>query len=167
MTRSGNFYLALSTGDLASTYQAYHPGVTTMWIGALAYLWQYPNYPADAATYNAGSQIRNMSEGIEDRLVAHGHSPMTILASARLIMVTVIVLLLLVALWLAVDLLGLLPALVGILLLGFDPMTLGLTRMLHVDGLSSSLMLVSFLGLMRFAAPDPALAGRWRDLVLS
>src|SRR6187431_842346 len=36
MTRSGNFYLALSQGDLASTYQYYHPGVTTMWVGALA-----------------------------------------------------------------------------------------------------------------------------------
>lgn len=172
MTRSGNFYLALSTGDLASTYQYYHPGVTTMWIGALAYLWQYPDYPADAAHYNGaghntGGQIHSMSEGIEDRLVAHGHAPMTILASARLIMVTIIVLLLLVAFWLAVDLLGLLPALAGILLLGFDPLTLGLTRMLHVDGLSSSLMLVSFLALMRFTAPDPALAGRPRDLILS
>src|SRR5215203_5860572 len=48
MTRAGNFYLALATGDLASTYQYYHPGVTTMWIGALAYLRQYPDYPTDA-----------------------------------------------------------------------------------------------------------------------
>jgi hypothetical protein len=71
MTRSGNFYLALATGDLASTYQYYHPGVTTMWLGALAYLWQYPDYPIDAT-----GQIRNMSEGIEDRLVAHGHDPL-------------------------------------------------------------------------------------------
>jgi hypothetical protein len=162
MTRSGNFYLALSTGDFASTYQYYHPGVTTMWIGAMAYLWQYSDYPADAT-----SQIHSMSEGIEDQLVAHGHAPMTILATARALMVLVIVLLLLVAFWLAADLLGLLPALVGIMLLGFDPMSLGLTRMLHVDGLSSALMLVSTLALMRFYAPNPALAGRWRDLVLS
>jgi hypothetical protein len=162
MTRSGNYYLALATGDLASTYQYYHPGVTTMWIGALAYLWQYPDYPHDAT-----GQIRDMSEGIEDRLVAHGHAPMEILAVARSLMVVGIVLLLLVAFWLAVDLLGLLPALVGVLLIGFDPMTLGLTRMLHVDGLSSSLMLVSALALMCFFAPDPNHAGRWRDLILS
>ena len=162
MTRSGNFYLALATGDLASTYQYYHPGVTTMWIGAAAYWLRYPDYPADAT-----GQIRNMSEGIEDRLVAQGHTPLDILATARAIMVFVIVALLLVAFWLAVDLLGLWPALLGILLLGYDPMTLGLTRMLHVDGLSSALMLVSVLALMRFYAPDGRVAGRWRDLVLS
>jgi hypothetical protein len=39
--------------------------------------------------------------------------------------------------------------------------------MLHVDGLNSSLMLVSFLSLMRFTAPDPAFTGHWRDLILS
>lgn len=162
VTRGGNFYLALATGDFASTYQYYHPGVTTMWIGALAYRWQYPDYPADAT-----GQIYSMSEGIEDRLVAHGHDPMRILATARAIMVAVIVALLLVAFWLAADLLGLLPALIGILLLGFDPLTLGLTRMLHVDGLSSTLMLVSTLALLRFCTPKPSQAGRWRDLILS
>ena len=167
VTRGGNFYLALATGDFASTYQYYHPGVTTMWIGALAYRWQYPDYPADALTYATGGQIRSMSEGIEDRLVAHGHDPMRILATSRAIMVAVIAGLLLVAFWLAADLLGLLPALIGILLLGFDPLTLGLTRMLHVDGLSSTLMLVSTLALLRFYAPNPAHAGRWRDLMLS
>lgn len=164
MTRAGNFYLALSTGDLASTYQYYHPGVTTMWIGALAYLWQYPDYPADAAQ-EANPQIRNMSEGIEDRLVANGHDPLSLLATARSLMVVAIVLLLLVAFWLAVDLLEVLPAFLGILLLGFEPFVLGLTRMLHVDGLSSALMLVSVLALMRFCAPITA--GRWRDLILS
>jgi hypothetical protein len=162
MTRSGNFYLALATGDFAATYQYYHPGVTTMWIGALAYRWQYPDYPAEAT-----GQIRNMNEGIEDRLVAHGHAPVSILATARALMVAVIVLLLLVAFWLAMDLLGWLPALVGLLLLGFDPLSLGLTRMLHVDGLSSTLMLVAVLALMRFYAPTPRLAGQRRDLILS
>lgn len=166
MTRSGNFYLALATGDLASTYQYYHPGVTTMWIGALAFLWQYPQYP-DEIPDGVPGQIRNQSEGIETRLKVLGQSPMQILAAARAIVVLVTVLLLLVAFWLAADLLGDLPALIGILLLGYDPMTLGLTRMLHVDGLSSSLMLVSTLALMRFYAPNPLMTGHWRDLILS
>ncbi|MCC6455245.1 MAG: glycosyltransferase family 39 protein [Caldilineaceae bacterium] len=166
LTRSGNFYLALATGDLASTYQSYHPGVTTMWLGMLGYLWQYPGYPADAIASGTG-QITSMSEGIEDTLVAHGHLPMTLLAAGRMFMVLAIVALLLVAFWLAMDLLGWLPALTGLILLGFEPMGLGLTRMLHVDGLSSALMLVSVLAFMRFYAPTPAIAGRWRDLILS
>lgn len=162
MTRAGNFYLALATGDFAATYQYYHPGVTTMWIGAAAYALRYPDYPADAT-----GQIRTMSEGIEDRLVAHGHAPLDILATARGVMVVVIVLLLLVAFWLAVDLLGFGPALMGVLLLGYEPLAVGLTRMLHVDGLSSALMLVAVLALLRFSAPDARVAGRWRDLLLA
>src|SRR5688572_3806130 len=63
LTRSGNFYLALASGDWAATFQRYHPGVTTMWLGMLGFLWQYPDYPADAA-----GQISSMSTGIEDFL---------------------------------------------------------------------------------------------------
>ncbi len=162
LTRSGNFYLALTTGDWAATFQRYHPGVTTMWLGMLGFLWQYPEYPADAE-----GQISSMSTGIENFLAAHGHPPLTLLAAGRSFVVIAIVLLLLTAFWLATDLLGWLPALTGIVLLGFEPLGLGLTRMLHVDGLSSSLMLVSVLAYMRFRAPNAVMAGRWHDLILS
>jgi hypothetical protein len=33
--RSANFYEALVSGDLANTYQFAHPGVPTMWAGAI------------------------------------------------------------------------------------------------------------------------------------
>jgi 4-amino-4-deoxy-L-arabinose transferase-like glycosyltransferase len=36
LTRSARFYLALSSGNFAETYQAYHPGVTLMWVETLA-----------------------------------------------------------------------------------------------------------------------------------
>lgn len=162
LTRSGNFYLALATGDWASTFQRYHPGVTTMWLGMLGFLWQYPDYPAEAA-----GQISSMSTGIEDFLVTHNHPPMEVLAAGRAFVVLATVLLLVLAFWLAIDLFGWLPALIGMLLVGLEPMGLGLTRMLHVDGLSSALMLVSLLAYMRFRAADPILAGQRRDLVLS
>lgn len=161
LTRSGNFYLALSTGDLASTFQRYHPGVTTMWMGYLGFLWQYPEYPADIQ-----GQITSMSDG-RDRLVYYGHAPMEILAAGRFFMVLTIVALLLLGFWIAVDLFGLAAALAGIVLLGFEPLGLGLTRMLHVDGMSSTLMFVSVLAFIRFYAPDARIAGRWRDLILS
>ena len=76
LTRSGNFYLALSQGDWAATFQRYHPGVTTMWLGMLGFLWRYPDYPADAA-----GQITSMSDGIEGFLQSHGHPPLTMLAA--------------------------------------------------------------------------------------
>ena len=161
LTRSGNFYLALTTGDLAATFQRYHPGVTTMWLGVVGFLWQYPDYPSDIT-----GQITSMADG-RDRIVAYGHAPMEILAAARSLMVLAIVLLLLLAFWIAADLFGWLAALTGILLVGFEPLGLGLTRMLHLDGLSSTLMLVSVLAFIRFYAPNPSMAGRWRDLFLS
>ena len=38
MRRSQNFLVAMQDGEFSKTYQAYHPGVTTMWLGSLA-LW--------------------------------------------------------------------------------------------------------------------------------
>src|SRR5690606_34726746 len=56
LTRSGNFYLALTQGDWHATFQRYHPGVTTMWLGMAGFLAAYPDYPTDAA-----GQISSMS----------------------------------------------------------------------------------------------------------
>ncbi len=162
LTRSGNFYLALTNGDWAATFQRYHPGVTTMWLGMLGFLWQYPDYPADAA-----GQITSMSEGIEDFLVAQGHAPITLLAAGRSVVVVATVLLLVWAFWLVVDLLGFLPALMGIVLVGFEPLGLGLTRMLHVDGLSATLMLVSVLLFLHARRDEPGWGARRWDLIFS
>ena len=144
LTRSANFYLALSQGDLPGTFQRYHPGVTTMWLGMAGFLWRYPDYAATATT-----QIGDMSEGVEGFLRAHGHQPLELLAAGRTFVVLAETVALLVAFWIAVGLVGTLPALAGFLLLAFDPFALGLTRMLHVDGLSSVLMFLSVLAYVR------------------
>ena len=157
LTRSGNFYLALSQGDWAATFQRYHPGVTTMWLGMLGFLCRYPDYPADAA-----GQITSMSDGIEDFLQSHGHPPLTLLAAGRTFVVLAMVGLLVLAFWLAADLIGMRAALAGVLLAGFEPFGLGLSRMLHVDGLSAALMLVATLAWLRYRAQR-----RRGDLLLS
>ena len=146
LTRSGNFYLALSRGDLVATFQRYHPGVTTMWLGMAGYLWRYPGYPAAAA------QIDDMSAGVEGFLRDQGREPIDLLAAGRAFVVAATVLTLLLAFRIAVDLLGLLPALIGFLLIAFEPFLLGLTRMLHVDGLSSAFMLLAVLAFLRYCA---------------
>ncbi|GIV75680.1 MAG: hypothetical protein KatS3mg050_0074 [Litorilinea sp.] len=157
LTRAGNFYLALSRGDWAGTYQRYHPGVTTMWLGMAGYLWRYPDYAAEAP-----EQVESMNEGVEDFLRAHGRDPMALLAAGRLAVVTVIALALVVAFWLAVDLVGLATAAVGFLLIALEPFFLGLSRMLHVDGLSSTFMFLSLLAFLRYQQ-----RGRRGDLILS
>ena len=81
---------------------------------------------------------------------------MQLLAAGRGAVVAATVIALLLAFWLAVDLFGLLPALVGFLLIAFEPFLLGLTRMLHVDGLSSAFMFLSLLAFLRYQAGTPA-----------
>jgi hypothetical protein len=157
LTRSGNFYLALSQRDWAATFQRYHPGVVTMWLGTFGFLASYPDYPADAA-----GQITSMSDGIEDFLHDHGHPPMTMLAAGRSVVVLATVALLVLAFWLAAELIGPRAALAGVLLAGFEPLGLGLSRMLHVDGLSAVLMLVAVLAWLRGRTQR-----RRGDLVLS
>src|SRR5262245_49430271 len=44
LTRSANFYQAITHGDWAHTFQREHPGVTVMWMGTLGFLRQYPSY---------------------------------------------------------------------------------------------------------------------------
>src|ERR1051325_5012279 len=45
---SSNFYLALTHGDFAHTYQLEHPGVTTMWAGAAGFASRFPEYKTEA-----------------------------------------------------------------------------------------------------------------------
>ncbi len=166
LTRSGNFYVALSQGDFAGAFQRYHPGVTTMWLGMAGYLWRYPEYAADAA-----AQVGDMSEGVEGFLRDQGHEPIDLLEAGRTFVVLATLAALLVAFWIAVDLFGLLAALAGFLLIAFEPFLLGLSRMLHVDGLASVFMFLSLLAYLRFHAGSPAerppYAGRIRDLIIS
>ena len=137
-----------------------------MWLGMAGYLWRYPEYAADAA-----AQVGDMSEGVEGFLRDHGHEPIDLLEAGRTFVVLVTLAALLVAFWIAVDLFGLLAALAGFLLIAFEPFLLGLSRMLHVDGLASVFMFLSLLAYLRFHAGSPAerppYAGRMRDLIIS
>jgi hypothetical protein len=162
LTRSANFYLALHQRDWAATFQRYHPGVTTMWLGAAGFLWRYPAYADEAA-----GPIEDMSVGVEGFLRSRGHEPLELLAAGRSLVVLAIVLILLLAFWLAVDLVGVLPALAGFLLLAFDPLAIGLSRMLHVDGLSSALMLLALLAFLRYRYVEGSMGRSRAALVLS
>ena len=50
-----------------------------------------------------------------------------------------------------------------ILFIAFDPFTISLSRLLHLDGLVSALMLLSLLAFMRFLYQSR----RWLDLLVS
>lgn len=140
LTRSGNFFYALNQGNWAGTFQRHHPGVTTTWAGVAGFLTTYPEYAQDAPGHFGW-----LTEEIEPFLRAQGVDPVSVLAASRMYVVLIITVTLLVALWLATRLLGLWATLSGFALVAFDPFHLAHSRLLHLDGLVSSFMLLAVI----------------------
>ncbi len=157
LTRSANFYLALAQRDLPNTFQKEHPGVTVMWAGTAGFLIRYPSY----VTQGPGQQDR--PQRFKRYLDSIDVDALELLAAGRAMVVIGIVLALGLAYLAAVRLVGLLPALVGFLLIAFDPFLVALSRLLHLDGLVSTLMLLSLLAWLNYLLRG----GRRRDLFLS
>jgi hypothetical protein len=139
LARSANFYRAMYTRDFASTFQREHPGVTVTWAGMAGFIWRYRDY----ATTGPGQLERPAK--LQIYMQNHGRQPMDLLEAGRIILVLGITLVLGVAFLFAARLVGLLPALFGFFLLSFDPFFLAHTRLMHLDGLLSALMLLSVL----------------------
>lgn len=144
LERSANFYLALANGDAAGTFTREHPGVTITWAGTAGFLWRYPEYVLDAP-----GRLTESWE-IEPVLREHGREPIEMLEAGRLFVVLMITIVLLIAFHVSVRLIGLWPSLAGFLLIAFDPFLVGLSRLLHLDGLVSALMLLTVLAFLTF-----------------
>jgi hypothetical protein len=158
LTRSGNFYYALTRGDFADTYQIEHPGVLTMWAGTFAFILHYPTYSDEVS-----GQLYGWGDYLGEFLRSRGYDPMELLVASRVNMVILVTLVLIAAFWSASRLLGFWPALIGFLLIAMDPFHTALSRLLHVDGLPSSLALLSLLPFLNYLY-----RGRQKsDLVLS
>jgi hypothetical protein len=146
--RAANFACALQRGDLEQTFQREHPGVTAMWAGAAGFWWRAPGY-ADGCTY-----FERRSEH-EPALRERGLDPLQILAAGRTFMVLANILVLALAFLYARRLLGPLAAALGVALIALDPFHLAHSRLLHLDGLLSSLMLLSVLAFADFVRARP------------
>lgn len=144
LMRSANFYLALTTFDLKNTYQHEHPGVTVTWAGTAGFLRRFPLY----VNIHPG-QI----ERAEKLLIFFRNnliSPMPILAAGRFFVVIFIVFTVSLAFLVGSRLLGLASAFIGFTLIAFDPFFAALSRLLHVDGLVSALMLLAALAYLAY-----------------
>jgi hypothetical protein len=144
LARSGNFFSALVKGDFAGTFTREHPGVTVTIAGTAALLWQDPTYPQEVT-----KRLTNSSE-IKPILRGQGIQPMAVLEAGRILMVLAITATLAVTFWQAARLSGWWMASAGFLLIAFDPFHIGLSRLLHLDGLMSSLMLLSILAYLSY-----------------
>ncbi len=138
VSRSGRFYHAITHANFAQTFQHGHPGVTVMWAGMAGYLWRYRTF-----AWEADQTVLGLDKHVEPFLRAHGRQPMDLLEAGRTFMVIGNTTILAMTAVIIAYSLGWLPALIGLLLVDFDPFYLGLTRLLHLDGMMSSAMLLS------------------------
>ncbi|MDQ4099729.1 MAG: glycosyltransferase family 39 protein, partial [Chloroflexota bacterium] len=141
--RSANFYQALASGNLADTYQFAHPGVPTMWAGAIAYRIAFPDYAAENPRQL--NYVLNVHTALRDL----GRDPLTLLVTGRVVKLLMQAACLALGFWLARPVFGTLTATVGTLLMALDPFLIGHDRLLHVDGLFATTAFVSLLALLR------------------
>lgn len=124
MVRSEYFLRGITGGDLSATAQSAHPGVTTMWLGALGLL------------LHAALAARGLIDPADftTRLGLMQLMPALVNSAAVLA-----------GFWMLRRLLAPRIALLAALLWALDPFVIGFNRVLHVDGLMGSFATLSLL----------------------
>ncbi len=144
LTRSANFYQAITHGDLAATFQREHPGVTVMWAGTLGFLTEYPAYVAEAPRHFGWDR-----EHLETWLEATGGpDALDLLAAGRWWVALGVALAVTLGYLPLRRLLGEGPAFFGTLYVAWSPFYVALSRQLHPDGLSARLIFLALLLLL-------------------
>ncbi len=141
--RSASFYYALTHSEYAATNLTGHPGVTTMWAGAVAYAWIFPRY-------EKAGQFKMGETRLLDLFQRQGSNPLKLLAAARLVVAIIMIALVLLSFTFARRLFGLPLALGMYALIAFDPFHVSHSRYLHTNGLLASFMFLSLLSLIYY-----------------
>jgi 4-amino-4-deoxy-L-arabinose transferase-like glycosyltransferase len=144
LVQTARFYYAFLHHDYAGTYTLEHPGVTVFWAGAAGFAEKAPSYRDRPVMQLNTEQFANylaQSETI---------SLLKLLGAARIYIILANTLVLALVFLYLRRLIGTNPALLGCVLIAFDPFHIALTRLLQPDGLQSTLMLLSVLACLCF-----------------
>ena len=147
VSRSADFATYIQQRDWDKTYLVGHPGVTTMWLGALG----MGPPQVRAMSYLAESSDVTRRDDYLDALVAARRGPLVANGLALGLCV-----------WLAWGLFGARPALLGGLLLLGDPFLAAHSRLIHLDALLSSFLAVAALASIAYWT-----GGSWFYLLLA
>lgn len=156
--RSANFYTAFVHRDWANTYQFVHPGVMTMWAGAIGYFTALPDYPLiHPGQYRTTPLIHiPIREQAQD--------PLFVLIVARIVKLLFQLVFYLVAIRFVQRIFGTRTAIATALLLSFEPFLIAHDRLLHIDGLFAiasfaAVLCIARAGQLRDSFPLWVLAG--------
>ncbi len=115
-----------------------------MWAGTAAFLLQYPGYRGSGVGQLEPDQFHYYITRVKKL------SSLELLAGARLILVIGHTIVLALGYLFARQLIGLGPALMTFMFIAFDPFHLALTRVFHLDGLSSNLVFLALLAFLHY-----------------
>lgn len=120
LVRSPNFINAILTHDWINTYQAPHPGVTTMWVsGTLLKLLAFSDFPQELSI---------------------GRTPIVLITSISILLIFYFV----------ISLFNMKIALLSAAIISLDPYLIAHSRLIHLDAMVSTLMILSILAYLAF-----------------
>jgi 4-amino-4-deoxy-L-arabinose transferase-like glycosyltransferase len=140
--RSANYYYALGQREFEHTYQSEHPGVTTTMAGAVGYYLAFPEYRTMGQGYMPGGKR------LVKFLETTDKTPIDLLVAGRKVMIAGTAILLLASYWIVRKMIGLVPAILGFFLIALSPFHVGLTNILHLDGMLTGWMLLSTVAMI-------------------
>jgi hypothetical protein len=155
VARAANFSTAVREVNLANTYQSEHPGVTTMWAGALGMQLLLPGTVSQLSGQLAPYELDRF-------LLDQGYTPLQALVVGRRVMVLFNALVLTLVFVFARRLLDWQTALLAAVFFALSPFFIAHTYLMHLDGLACSLMLLSLLTFLGYLNSE-----KWPDLLLS
>lgn len=147
-SRSYNFGSAVLGNNFEQTLQTYHPGVVLMWLGG------------------AGAKITNYWAQSQGKSIIADESVDIIFQIdfvQKLLLVLVIALTVTSVFHILKNVFGIKYALLSFLLLTLEPFYLGLTRVIHLEGLVSSFMLASIVWLYYYFLDT----GKFKRMIIS
>lgn len=150
LMRSSNFYYFLGQRDFENTRaldSRRNPsatGTVTMWVEAAAYLVEYPQYRALGQGYFDNFLVFN------DFIDQQDIDPLVVLSTSRVIMIVLLSVGIGFAFLIVKRIIGVYPALVGFLLISFDPWYLALSRISHTDAPQATFQFMSVLAFISF-----------------
>ncbi|HEU0164761.1 MAG TPA: glycosyltransferase family 39 protein [Thermomicrobiales bacterium] len=150
--RSANFAYGLVHFHPMETYQFAHPGVTTMWAGAIAM------FVMENVFVRHHDMPINSVVNVHEALRNYGIDPLDMLVYARVTKLLGQALLFVIAFWLIVRIFGRWVAIVAAVMIACDPFLIGHDRLLHIDGLLS---ITSFTTLLAFIYARQRRANVW------
>lgn len=150
IARSANFLNAVLQGDWDLTYQMAHPGVITMWAGALGFLVVLPEF-----VFLHPEQVR--SALIHGPLRDAGADPLQTLLALRIAKLIVQTIVFMIGVWFLRRLFGGRVAFATGLLIALEPFLIGHDRLLHIDGLFAASAFTATLAIAAAALPPSSL----------